>query len=814
MSNNLKSSSLPHFLNLPLPPIPSIPSLSSSNSNCGQANPLVFKLTLSLDQFNELLKLDSEVEEGEEGGLRIEFDPNGKGKLHLNSNHSLPLNQPNSGQPRTNRPEEIYSHSSSNSSSSSSTTTSINNSTANPSGSPLTALFRIPIGSNIYDLQSHSSNSTNKLNSTHQPKNPLQSNLNSASSSSYQNKKSSYPTPPDSSQREKEKLAGQRLKEKRLEEDRKKKEKKLIVLDDVPPSVSPPIRKTRSTKSKAISKQQPSTKILKNNGLLSSSSKSNLNSTSSQNSSLNQSHSSIINNPPIPPRRALPGSQSGKQLASEQNHLLLSNPSTPLMRSGLDQSAGIKSDSLHAPTSNFKRSSSSKRNLKVQPHLSPPDSNHLKSAPPSEPQSATKLSTSPGLSSLSEEGDTDHPIPEPLPPLNPKSNSKTIQTSIIPSSKRNEHLQTSKSHSRTAQSKPDSNLQSTTRTAPQINHKLPSTQHAPSKKLSAVPTKPTTVRAIENSQDNVGIRVESTSPSKKRSSETLASNDTIAPSRPKKTLKRDAVERKPLKPPSNSLPPPTSTFVATDEDIKKPSITVRKVAVAPTGERTLSSKRSLETEPSTQPKRFRSDEMGSSLPTIRKVARPAEATINGEKDGAHPNGLIKKVKKKKKAKAPIDYTSSEVEEGEEVDDVVMKSTKIKSLVDERLNKQTQPNSNPILTNSTTSEIVSTTTTNSISKKLNHNKAIPIKKKTIVETGEGEEIAEDSKAMVNYKKNRILFHRLKKHYEFVCERLERFKSGKLRISSLEEIQELLEESMGLENELEKIKNRIIWGFQNH
>lgn len=62
---------LPHFLNLPLPTIP------TNNSQSHQ--PLMLKLTLSADQFAELLRADGEVEEGEEGGLRLEFESSGKG---------------------------------------------------------------------------------------------------------------------------------------------------------------------------------------------------------------------------------------------------------------------------------------------------------------------------------------------------------------------------------------------------------------------------------------------------------------------------------------------------------------------------------------------------------------------------------------------------------------------------------------------------------------------------------------------------------------------------------------------------------------
>lgn len=39
----------------------------------------MFKLTLSAEQFAELLHMDAEVEEGEEGGVRVEFEPGGKG---------------------------------------------------------------------------------------------------------------------------------------------------------------------------------------------------------------------------------------------------------------------------------------------------------------------------------------------------------------------------------------------------------------------------------------------------------------------------------------------------------------------------------------------------------------------------------------------------------------------------------------------------------------------------------------------------------------------------------------------------------------
>lgn len=85
-------SPLPHFLNLPLPQIPSDPSSSKSNN----PQPLVFKLNLTAEQYQELLALDAEVEEGEEGGLRVEFDPSGKAVSHLFLLSVVPILNPRS----------------------------------------------------------------------------------------------------------------------------------------------------------------------------------------------------------------------------------------------------------------------------------------------------------------------------------------------------------------------------------------------------------------------------------------------------------------------------------------------------------------------------------------------------------------------------------------------------------------------------------------------------------------------------------------------------------------------------------------------
>lgn len=130
---------------------------------------------------------------------------------------------------------------------------------------------------------------------------------------------------------------------------------------------------------------------------------------------------------PLPARRALPGSQTGKQLASEQNQLhssastpTMANSSipNPLVNSSVPPSATLPTHSpvrapsplppasltaaVVSPPTTYKKSSSNKKGAtrKTSPPVIPPDD-------PGPSQHADKVSASTVLSSLSEESEPD-----------------------------------------------------------------------------------------------------------------------------------------------------------------------------------------------------------------------------------------------------------------------------------------------------------------------------------------------------------------------------------------------------------------------
>ncbi|EGG01841.1 uncharacterized protein MELLADRAFT_117711 [Melampsora larici-populina 98AG31] len=386
---------LPHFLNLPLPTIP------TNNSQSPQ--PLMFKLTLSADQFAELLRADGEVEEGEEGGLRLEFESSGKGNLHLSPTSVLPLASPRSGLPTSNKPEEIYQH----------------QQQPGLGRVPLTGLMRIPVGTPTFEVHrppppppvvpvTAPAPVTAPVPPRLSPPEPAQT-------------RSTAMAPPLSDQRQKERLAGQRLKEKRMEEERRKKEKQMVVLTDAP---AIPVAK----KGKAKAKTGAAKNVVDR----------------SRSKALPPKPATLPA-APLPIRRALPGSATGKQLASEHNnqHLHASTANTPTITlnnppplPAIDTSAHSASILPPAPTqaripspqpTTYKRSSSNKRG-------------NQKSTPPSNASDETstadntaKLSATTAMTSLSEGSESElsrsNAHPDPMDRGPPKSISSASQPS-------------------------------------------------------------------------------------------------------------------------------------------------------------------------------------------------------------------------------------------------------------------------------------------------------------------------------------------------------------------------------------------------
>ncbi|KAA1116266.1 hypothetical protein PGT21_007101 [Puccinia graminis f. sp. tritici] len=842
---------LPHFLNLPLPPIPFDPSSSSSKPATATTTttttnqPLVFKLNLSPEQYDELLNLDAEVEEGEEGGLRVEFDPSGKAALHLNPNRILQLNPPRSGPSRTNRPEEIYRHTPA--------------STPSSTRSPLTGLFRIPTSTTVYDLQRSQPPSDLAIAPSSTQTRPIEPTKQPSSKPSNHTPTNHTPQPPrpsrvttDSGRSERERLAGQRLKEKRMEDDRKKKEKQMVILPDAPSTV-PATRKTRPTKSKVPNKQ------------ISSISNRQPPSTVSSNASLSSSR-----NPPpsvapasqsLPLRRSLPGSQAGKQLAHGMNQHL-TNPSAALLKSTPSQS---QSEALSPPQPvpapapppvAFKPSSSSRRGKPAT--LNQPALSDSKSAPPSEPPSATKLSTSTGLTSLSEEGEADqqrlvdtpssHPVKRPSPPvapLKPKDSPQPFKSSPRVNAAPNEV----KTHS-SQSSLPEANA-----ILPERPSSATSVHKRPVRKQAAAPAPQTSASPQVESARSLPDADITHNSSKRPRPDILAPN----PPRPKKTQRRDGNERRPV---DNQPAPPTQLnrvpsnngAARPEEPVRKSGVTVKKITVPAVNDRNpavaanrheatpappISKKRALDAEPvapSNQlTKRVRQEEGGlgsaSNLPPIRKVVRPPPV-VPLEAENTQ-NGQAKRIKKKKRTKR-VDYTSSEVEEGEEPGEIVNTSSRTRpSLPASTSSHQQAPRQIDAVKAppppSTQSEKARDSHPSS-QKPAGHpmspgrplksngkskpNEQVERSPERTVASSRPTGVAgaeEDGSSSSSYKSLRLTFYRLLKHYEFVCARLERYKSDRSAVGNVEEVEELVVEVRGLEMELDRIRNRLVRNY---
>ncbi|PLW40918.1 hypothetical protein PCANC_13846 [Puccinia coronata f. sp. avenae] len=900
-------SPLPHFLNLPLPPIPAAGS---------KPQPLLFKLNLSAEQYEELLSLDAEVEEGEEGGLRVDFDPNGKAALHLNPTRILQLNPPRSGPLRTNRPEEIYRHSTPSSSAS----------------STLTGLFRIPTSTPVYDLQTLTQPPSDLAapNSTHtrllEPSSTTttttttttKANNNGSKPShhhhpSNNNHHSTQPTRPsrpsstaDLNRSEKERIAGQRLKEKRLEDDRKKKEKQIAILPDAPAPTTAN-KRTRLTKPKPSNRQVSSSIEGRQ--------------PPSNNSSRNQpSPAPVPASQPPPPRRALPGSKAGKQLAHGLNQHL-ANPSATLSKSVSSQS---QSEAVPPPQQpipapapppvTFKPSSLSKRNQ--PPILNHSLINDSKSAPSSEPPSATKFSTSTGLTSLSEEGETEQRLPDtysqpakpPTPPMATLKSKTSIQFSKSSPRPDVAAAPNGSTKNQPASSVPAHERPSSATPAP---HKRPVKRQATgptsiSKTSSGSPP-------VENAPSPVDGGDYPDSSSKRP-----RPDSTAGLVRPRKTQRRDGHERRPLddggggasipSPQSNRPRSNSSSTRAEDQPRKLAAhknavhATVeRNAAVAPishhqagvvvTSDNHSSKKRTLDVEaaapaasqnPAT--KRVRQEEGGhlssSGLPTIRKMVRAAPpmpapaAVVDSEtmsQNGAgghhhhhhhHPHGGVKKtVKKKKKSKKPIDYTSSEVEEGEEPGEIVSTSSRSRQRASAASQQQQQTSSSSTLTRHreslpdtrpplpppprstqpeepTRDAHAATAPKSSLSSSAkpaarpsitsHHSKhgtaagrlgspidpearvAIPPQPQSQRPPEPPQQAQQQAQltgasSSPSYKKLRLTFHQLLKHYELVCSRIEGYKLDRASIPNLPDVQDLLFEANGLEAELDRLRN---------
>ncbi|WAR63716.1 hypothetical protein PtB15_17B317 [Puccinia triticina] len=823
-----KKLPLPHFLNLPLPTIPCESSSSKStnsssstdtNGSSTSTQPLVFKLNLSPEQYEELLNLDAEVEEGEEGGLRVEFDPSGKAALHLNSERILQLNPPRSGPSRTNRPEEIYRH----------TPTSPAPSTR----SSLSGLFRIPPSSTVYDLQRSQPSSDLPIGTSTQtravePPKP-------SSKPTHPTPSINTPQPPrparlatESSRSEKERLAGQRLKEKRQEDDRKKKEKQIAILPDAP-ATTPAARRPRPTKVKAATKQtsfvagtqSPSTTPL--NGTLSSSRSKPL-------------PSAPVPQPP-PPRRALPGSQSGKQIAHGLNQHLanssaaLSKPPPPQPQS----EALPPAQPLPAPAPppvTFKPSSSNKRG-KTAPL----------NAPPSEPPSATKLSPS------TEKSEADHrqldtpsqPLKPPSPPvatLKPKDSTQASKSSP----RLNAVLDEAKTHSL-----PEAPGLSSERTASSTSAQKRNLK----KQAPSIASRTSGNAQVERAPSPSAASDAPSSSSKRPQADTLLDNPTPLASRPKKTQRRDGNERRPADdspaPPTKSTRPRSNSGATRPEDQpRKSGITMKKVPAPATVERNTShaeaggtppitKKRALEAEavpPSNAlNKRVRQEEGGGSLsasglPTIRKVVRPPPAApVEPE---PRQNGQAKRVKKKKKLSRRVDYTSSEVEEGEEPGEIVNVSSKhratgsgsasnsAQAVSEAEAGKAVVPPGPTREDGGGRAETKGPSTSPPQATKLD-GKARASERSgeagagaTTTRTGEervGAAARPGGASSPSYKLLRLQFHKLLRHYEFVCARIEEYKSDDSAISNLQEVEELVFEVHGLELELDRLRQRL-------
>ncbi|KAA1107228.1 hypothetical protein PGT21_006915 [Puccinia graminis f. sp. tritici] len=71
--------------------------------------------------------------------------------------------------------------------------------------------------------------------------------------------------------------------------------------------------------------------------------------------------------------------------------------------------------------------------------------------------------------------------------------------------------------------------------------------------------------------------------------------------------------------------------------------------------------------------------------------------------------------------------------------------------------------------------------------------------------------EEDGSSSSYKSLRLTFYRLLKHYEFVCARLERYRSDRSAVGNVEEVEELVVEVRGLEMELDRIRNRLVRNY---
>ncbi|KNZ48022.1 hypothetical protein VP01_596g7 [Puccinia sorghi] len=814
-------SPLPHFLNLPLPQIPSDPSSSKSNN----PQPLVFKLNLTAEQYQELLALDAEVEEGEEGGLRVEFDPSGKAALHLNPTRTLQLNPPRSGPSRTNRPEEIYRHTPS--------------STPSTSSSPLTGLFRIPTSTSIYHLQriQPPSDPTIGTSTQSRPVEPPPAKANSKPSHHLPPNHNSQPPRPsrpstDLNRSEKERIAGQRLKEKRLEDDRRKKEKQMVILPDVPPT-APATRKTRPTKPKA-----PSTHVSSLNGRQ--------HTASSNTSSRNQPLPPVPASQPLPPRRALPGSQAGRQLAHGLNQHL-ANPSAALSKSVFPQSQpetlpppqplpapAPPPVTLKPPTSN-KRAKSSNPNQSLVADSKP--------SPTSEPPGATKLSTSTRPTYLSEQGEINHRLPDSTsqpakPPtplvatLKPNDSAKLSKTSPRLDSVSN-GAQISPSIPEPAGPLPTHERTSSATSA----HKRPVRRQA----LPASVSKSSGSPQVDSAPSPIGSDYPDPISKRHRPDPTPSLN------RPKKTQRRDVNERRPLDDATVPLtqtdrPRPNGSTAGADDQPRKSGITVKKITVPVTAERNpavmashheaavtppVTKKRVLDSESAlpSNPlnKRARQEDggsvSGSGLPTIRKMVRPPPPPTV-EPDNTSQNGHVKKVKKKKKSKRPVDYTSSEVEEGEEPGEIVSTSSRSRPSVPAKTSNCHRPASEmeslkpaapatqfdkprdgpPLRQKALASP--------SLAAKPSNGYAEPTEKAPqLLSPPQPESAIDQPGSSPSYRSLRLMFYKLLKHYEFVCSRIEQYKQDRSTIPNLQDVEDLVVEVHGLETELDRLRNRL-------
>ncbi|KAI8454159.1 hypothetical protein BY996DRAFT_2370480 [Phakopsora pachyrhizi] len=417
---------LPHFLNLPLPSIQPINQKSSNQS------PIVFKMTLSADQFEELLRMDSEVEEGEEGGLRLEFDQNQinptGGRLHLTPTRNLLLNQPRSGPIRTNKPEEIYHHN-------------ILPTNTSQSRSPLRGLFKIPIGTPVFALQPNPVEPINTTQPT--PNQPSRDTLPITHTLLNQpDQVLNLNSNTQHSQREKEKLAGQKLKERRLEAERKKKEKQMVLLptDTVPngPKKGRPV-KARESKQKSTASKWTSTH-------------------NSQPPAPSHIIQATVSNPVNGHSTRKAHLASHPEQATDQISNRSPNPTVFPLTKSLDTTPLLPPINTFSPSpqsaprtrgTNASSTSNTNRRNKPPSLVEPNHSLLLTSQLSPEPFSATKLSaTSTVLTSLSEESEADPRTLEQAPPVperkqkppnrrnNTSGSAKQSSSKTVPSNKR------------------------------------------------------------------------------------------------------------------------------------------------------------------------------------------------------------------------------------------------------------------------------------------------------------------------------------------------------------------------------------------